>query len=32
MSSDQWITLLAAIAGGALRVGAPFLFVSLGNA
>lgn len=31
MSSDQWITLLAAIAGGALRVGAPFLFVSLGE-
>jgi simple sugar transport system permease protein len=31
MSADQWITLLAAIVGGALRVGAPFLFVSLGE-
>lgn len=31
MSADQWITLLAAIVGGALRVGVPFLFVSLGE-
>ncbi len=31
MSTDQWLTLMAAIAGGALRVGAPFLFVSLGE-
>ena len=31
MTSDQWIALFAAIVGGALRVGAPFLFVSLGE-
>jgi ABC-type uncharacterized transport system permease subunit len=31
MTADQWLTLLAAILGGALRVGAPFLFVSLGE-
>jgi simple sugar transport system permease protein len=31
MTSDQWIALVAAIVGGALRVGAPFLFVSLGE-
>ena len=31
MSTDQWITFLAAILGGALRVGVPFLFVSLGE-
>jgi general nucleoside transport system permease protein len=31
MSFDQWLTFIAAIAGGALRVGAPFLFVSLGE-
>jgi ABC-type uncharacterized transport system permease subunit len=31
MSPDQVIALLAAIVGGALRVGAPFLFVSLGE-
>jgi ABC-type uncharacterized transport system permease subunit len=31
MTTDQWIALFAAIAGGALRVGAPFLFVSLGE-
>jgi general nucleoside transport system permease protein len=31
MSADQWIALVAAIVGGALRVGAPFLFVSLGE-
>jgi general nucleoside transport system permease protein len=28
---DQWLTFAAAIFGGALRVGAPFLFVSLGE-
>lgn len=31
MTSDQWIALTAGIGGGALRVGAPFLFVSLGE-
>jgi simple sugar transport system permease protein len=31
MSTDQWIALVAAIVGGALRVGVPFLFVSLGE-
>jgi simple sugar transport system permease protein len=31
MSSDQWIALFAGIVGGALRVGVPFLFVSLGE-
>ena len=31
MTLDQWIALVAGIVGGALRVGAPFLFVSLGE-
>ncbi|CAN5345403.1 ABC transporter permease [soil metagenome] len=31
MTSDQIIAFIAAIVGGALRVGAPFLFVSLGE-
>jgi general nucleoside transport system permease protein len=31
MTADQWIALVAGIGGGALRVGAPFLFVSLGE-
>ncbi|MBX3609489.1 MAG: ABC transporter permease [Hydrogenophaga sp.] len=31
MSADQWVILLAGIVGGALRVGVPFLFVSLGE-
>jgi ABC-type uncharacterized transport system permease subunit len=31
MTSDQAIGLLAGVLGGALRVGAPFLFVSLGE-
>ncbi|MDA7419022.1 ABC transporter permease [Xenophilus arseniciresistens] len=31
MTADQWIALAAAIVGGALRVGVPFLFVSLGE-
>ena len=31
MTPDQWIALAAAIVGGAMRVGAPFLFVSLGE-
>ena len=31
MTLDQWIALIAGIAGGALRVGVPFLFVSLGE-
>ena len=31
MSSDQMLIFLAGIVGGALRVGAPFLFVSLGE-
>ena len=31
MSMDQLLTLFVAVLGGALRVGAPFLFVSLGE-
>lgn len=31
MSVDQWLSLIAALIGGALRVGVPFLFVSLGE-
>jgi simple sugar transport system permease protein len=31
VTSNQWIALVAAIVGGALRVGTPFLFVSLGE-
>jgi simple sugar transport system permease protein len=31
MSADQWIALIAALVGGALRVGTPYLFVSLGE-
>lgn len=31
MTADQWVALAAAIVGGALRVGVPFLFVSLGE-
>ena len=31
MTPDQWVALLAGILGGALRVGVPFLFVSLGE-
>lgn len=31
MSADQWVALVAGILGGALRVGVPFLFVSLGE-
>nr|WP_145548851.1 ABC transporter permease [Variovorax boronicumulans] len=31
MTPDQWLALFAAIVGGALRVGVPFLFVSLGE-
>ena len=31
MTADTWIALLAGIGGGALRVGVPFLFVSLGE-
>ncbi len=31
MTADQWIALAAALAGGALRVGVPFLLVSLGE-
>src|SRR6188768_1422302 len=31
MTSDQFLALFAGILGGALRVGAPFLFVSLGE-
>lgn len=31
MTVDQWIALIAALVGGALRVGVPFLFVSLGE-
>ena len=31
MTPDQWIALFAGIVGGALRVGVPFLFVSLGE-
>jgi len=31
MTADQWIALIAGIVGGGLRVGVPFLFVSLGE-
>lgn len=31
MTADQWIALVAGLVGGALRVGVPFLFVSLGE-
>ena len=31
MTMDLWVTLFAGILGGALRVGVPFLFVSLGE-
>jgi ABC-type uncharacterized transport system permease subunit len=31
MSADQWIALISALVGGALRVGTPYLFVSLGE-
>ncbi|MEO6018043.1 MAG: ABC transporter permease, partial [Polaromonas sp.] len=31
MTFDQWLALFAGIVGGALRVGVPFLFVSLGE-
>ncbi len=31
MTEDQWVALVAGIVGGALRVGVPFLFVSLGE-
>lgn len=31
MTPDQWIALFSGIVGGALRVGTPFLFVSLGE-
>ncbi|MBL0148489.1 MAG: ABC transporter permease [Ideonella sp.] len=31
MSADAWIDLMLAILGGAVRVGTPFLFVSLGE-
>jgi len=31
ITPDQWVALGAGIVGGALRVGAPFLFVSLGE-
>ncbi|HEY8908466.1 MAG TPA: ABC transporter permease, partial [Rhodoferax sp.] len=31
MTTDQWVAFLAGIVGGALRVGTPFLFVSLGE-
>lgn len=31
MSADAWIDLLLAVVGGAVRVGTPFLFVSLGE-
>ncbi len=31
MTADAWIALVAGIIGGALRVGVPFLFVSLGE-
>ena len=30
MSTDAWIDLLLAMLGGAVRVGTPFLFVSIG--
>ncbi len=31
MTADAWLTLFAGLVGGALRVGVPFLFVSLGE-
>ena len=31
MNADQWLVFAAGIVGGALRVGVPFLFVSLGE-
>jgi simple sugar transport system permease protein len=31
MTPDQWLALFAGIVGGVLRVGTPFLFVSLGE-
>lgn len=31
MSAEQWLILFSGIVGGALRVGVPFLFVSLGE-
>ena len=31
MNADLWLDLLLAIVGGAVRVGTPFLFVSLGE-
>ena len=31
MNIDAWLDLLLAIIGGAIRVGTPFLFVSLGE-
>lgn len=31
MTPDQWLALFAGLVGGALRVGTPFLFVSLGE-
>lgn len=31
MSAEQWLILVSGIVGGALRVGVPFLFVSLGE-
>lgn len=31
MNADAWTTLLLAVLGGAIRVGTPFLFVSLGE-
>lgn len=31
MTNDQWVALVAGIVGGALRVGTPYLFVSLGE-
>lgn len=31
MTADMWLSLLAGIGGGALRVGVPYLFVSLGE-
>lgn len=31
MTADQWVALFAGLVGGALRVGVPFLFVSLGE-
>jgi simple sugar transport system permease protein len=31
MNADLWLTVLIAVAGGAIRVGTPFLFVALGE-